>query len=110
MMGRWVQQDRPTPQPQSDNISANIMRQIENKVTYKEVGRETINGVACKHYTYSGEATIQITEGPMKGEAWVRGQGDSWVADQPGLPAVSHPEPRRERDEDEGAGRLRRNG
>ena len=88
MMGRWVQQDRATPQPQSDNISADIMRQLQNKVTYKEVGRETINGVACKHYTYSGEATIQITEGPMKGEAWVRGQGDSWVADQPGLPAV----------------------
>ena len=88
MMGRWVQQDRSTPQPQSSDLSANIMRQIEDKVTYKEVGRETVNGIACKHYTYSGEATIQITEGPLKGEAWVRGQGDSWVADQPGLPAV----------------------
>ena len=49
MMGRWVQQDRATPQPQSDNMSADIMRQIENKVTYKEVGRETVNGIACKH-------------------------------------------------------------
>ena len=88
MMGRWVQQDRSTPQPQSSDVSANIMRQIEDKVTYKEVGRETINGITCKHFTYSGEATIQITEGALKGEAWVRGQGDSWVADQPGLPAV----------------------
>ena len=64
------------------------MRQIEDKIVYKEIGRETINGIACKHYTYSGEATVQIAEGALKGEAWVRGQGESWVADQPGLPPV----------------------
>jgi hypothetical protein len=88
LMGRWVLQDRQTPQPQSSDISANIMRQVEDKMVYKEVGRETVNGVACKKYTYSGEATVQIAEGALKGEATVKGQGESWVADQPGLPAV----------------------
>ena len=88
LMGRWVLQDRQTPQPQGSDVSANIMRQIEDKIVYKEVGRETVNGVACKKYTYSGEATVQIAEGALKGEATVKGQGESWVADQPGMPAV----------------------
>ncbi len=88
LMGRWVLQDQATPQPQGSDVSANLMRQIEDKIVYKETGRETINGIACKHYTYSGEATVQIAEGALKGEATVRGQGESWVADQPGLPQV----------------------
>ncbi len=88
IMGRWVQQDRPTSQPQGSDLSASIMRQVEDKFVYKEVGRETVNGVACKKYTYSGEATVQITEGALKGEATVRGQGESCIADQSGLPPV----------------------
>ena len=60
LMGRWVLQDQSTPQPQGSDVSASIMRQIEDKIVYKEAGRETINGIACRHYTYSGEATVQI--------------------------------------------------
>jgi hypothetical protein len=86
IMGNWVLQDRP-PQSQPGQ-TADLMKQIEDKIVYKEVGRETVNGVACKKYTYSGEATVQISEGALKGEATVRGQGEAWVADQPGLPAV----------------------
>jgi hypothetical protein len=89
IMGRWVQQDRATPQPQGSDLSASIMRQVEDKFVYKEVGRETVNGVACKKYTYSGEATMQIAEGALKGEATVRGQGEMWVADQASLPPVA---------------------
>ncbi|MCX6028442.1 MAG: hypothetical protein NT169_03945 [Chloroflexi bacterium] len=88
LMGNWVLQNQATPQPQGSDVSANIMRQIEDKIVYKETGWEMINGIACKHYTYSGEATVQIAEGALKGEATVRGQGESWVADQPGLPQV----------------------
>lgn len=88
LMGNWVLQNRQNPQPQARDLSASIMRQVEDKFVYQEVGRETINGIACKHYTYSGEATVQLSEGAVKGEATVTGQGESWVADQPGLPQV----------------------
>lgn len=85
IMGRWIQQDQsPTTQAQA----ADLMRQIEDKIVYKEVGRETVNGIACKKYTYSGEATVALTEGPMKGTVSMRGQGEAWVADQPPLPPV----------------------
>lgn len=85
IMGRWLQQDRPeAPQTQATDY----LRQIEDKIVYKEAGRETVNGIACKKYTYSGEATVTITEGPMKGTISVRGQGEAWVADQSSLPPV----------------------
>ena len=88
IMGRWIQQDRPQAAPKDQGQASDIMRQIEDKIVYKEVGRETINGIACKKYTYSGEATVTMNQGTLKGEASMRGQGEAWVADQPGLPPV----------------------
>jgi hypothetical protein len=87
MMGRWVQQDASPQQTQSQ--SDQLMSQIENRMTYQEIGRETVNGVACRKYSYSGEGTVQVAEGAMQGEYTVSAKGEVWVADQPPLPQVA---------------------
>ncbi len=81
--GKWIKQP-PPDQNANAGLSAEMMRQIQDKFTYKELGKETVNGVSCKHYSYSGQATVTIPEG-MKGEATVSGKGEMWVADQSGL-------------------------
>ena len=88
IMGNWVQQPAATPSAQSQKQTDDIMRQLSEKYTLTEVGRETLNGVLCRKVTYSGEATITLPEGPMRGDIKARGQGTMWIADQPGLPAV----------------------
>ena len=88
IMGNWVQQPAATPSAQSQKQTDDIMRQLSEKYALTEVGRETLNGVLCRKVTYSGEATINLPEGPMRGDIKARGQGTMWIADQPGLPAV----------------------
>ena len=88
MMGTWVQQPAAAPSAQSQKQTDDIMRQLSEKYALTEAGRETLNGVMCRKVTYSGEATIHLPEGPMRGDIKARGQGTMWIADQPGLPAV----------------------
>jgi hypothetical protein len=88
IMGTWVQQPAAAPSAQSKKQTDEIMRQLSEKYALTDVGRETVNGVPCRKVTYSGESTINLPEGPMRGDIKASGQGTMWIADQPGLPAV----------------------
>jgi hypothetical protein len=90
MMGRWVQQTgTPSPAPQQAQVQSDeLMRQIDSSMSFQEVGREIINGIACRKYTYRGEGVVHLTQAPITGDYAVRGQGVTWVADQPGVPPV----------------------
>jgi regulation of enolase protein 1 (concanavalin A-like superfamily) len=91
--GQWIEEQSPplgqpaTGQEQGSQASDEIIRQLEQKSTYKETGRDTVGGIPCKLYTYSGEITVSGLEG-MQGEATARGTGEVCVADRPGLPQV----------------------
>lgn len=49
-------------------------------------GRERVNGVDCKHYTFDSE-NFAITD-PTEGAMTMHLQGDVWIADQGGLPSI----------------------
>jgi len=52
------------------------------------VGEETMNGVHCKHYTSGDETSITVPDLESGGTVTIRVQGESWVADQAGLPSI----------------------
>lgn len=91
--GQWIQEQSPSlGQPaagpeQGSQVSDEIIRQLEQNSTYKETGRDTVGGIPCKLYTYTGEITVSGMEG-MQGEGTARGTGEVCVADRPDLPQV----------------------
>lgn len=87
---RWVEQPPAAAQPgaAASGVSPDLLAQIERAIPWKEIGRETVNGVPTRHYTYAGEATLPAAvEGgqPMK----VKASGQAWVLDSPTLPPVA---------------------
>ncbi len=55
--------------------------------SYSAVGKETIEGVACQHYTVDSTYPYKVTiQQPvvMSAEVTIRTQGDLWIADQSG--------------------------
>ncbi|CAG0946195.1 hypothetical protein ANRL1_02829 [Anaerolineae bacterium] len=87
--GKWIQQP-PPQQTSAGGLSADMLKQLEEKYALQEIGRETVNGIPCRRYTYQAEVTISAPSNVgFKGEMILRAQGETWVADQPGLPSVA---------------------
>ena len=63
-----------------------LMTDFEN---WKLVGKETVNGVNCKHYTSGDEISVTVPDPQEGGTVTINAQGETWVADQPGLPPVT---------------------
>ncbi|MBI5030590.1 MAG: DUF1349 domain-containing protein [Chloroflexi bacterium] len=86
--GKWIQQAPSVQQTSAGGISDDVLKQLEENYTLQEVGKETVNGISCKRYTFKGESTVSAQAG-FQGEITIRAQGEAWVADQAGLPPVA---------------------
>jgi hypothetical protein len=83
--GKWVEQQKPPAQNTGVGISDDMLRQMQEKFYFKEVGRDTVIGIPCKRYSYSGQITLPIEQPNLKGEATLKGQGEVCIADKAGM-------------------------
>jgi len=83
--GKWVEQQKPPAQNTGVGLSDDILRQMQEKFDFKEVGRDTVIGIPCKRYSYSGQMTLPIQQTNIKGDATIKGQGEVCIADKAGL-------------------------
>jgi hypothetical protein len=73
-----------TEEPQE--FSESLEGMVSDVSGWAFVGQEVVNGVPCKHYRGSSQMTVPDEE---QGTVTVETEGDVWVADKPGLPAVT---------------------
>jgi hypothetical protein len=86
----WMQTNTPDDSVMGDDFTSaweGILGEedIENLIP---AGEETVNGIHCKHYTTGGDTTV-VAPGPEGGTVEMEVEGEVWVADQPGLPAIA---------------------
>jgi hypothetical protein len=80
----WI--ESPPGQQQSVAKPPEVPSYIYSQdINTKLLGSETVNGVNCKHYSYAG--TSVLTD-PRLGKITSEAKGETWIADQLGLPAV----------------------
>ena len=53
------------------------------------MGKETVNGVQCRHYKSTDKTTVAFAAPDEGGTVKVSVRGESWVADETGLPTVT---------------------
>jgi hypothetical protein len=89
LMGGWIQTpSSPTTTTTSTQSPDSYLPQQD--ITVKQVGTETVNGIPCKKYTYSGKLTMNLAgQGqPANNVTWDMA-GEIWAADKAGLPPVA---------------------
>jgi hypothetical protein len=91
LMGGWIESSASPTETQSTQDTSNPDSFLpQQDITVKQVGTETVNGVPCKKYTYTGKVTIDLSEPgkPANKVTWEM-TGEMWVADRIGLPPVA---------------------
>ncbi len=83
--GKWVEQQKPPAQNTGAGLSDDMLRQMQEKFDFKQVGRDTVIGIPCMRYSYSGQVTLPIQQTNVKGEATLKGQGEVCIADKAGV-------------------------
>jgi hypothetical protein len=88
LMGGWIESSPSTTETESTQSPDSFLPQQD--ITIKQVGTETVNGIPCKKYTYTGKATMDLSEPgkPTNKVTWEM-TGEMWVADRIGLPPVA---------------------
>jgi hypothetical protein len=88
LMGGWIESPPSPTKTESTQSPDSFLPQQD--ITVKQVGTETVNGVPCKKYTYTGKVTIDLSEPgkPANKVTWEM-TGEMWVADRIGLPPVA---------------------
>ena len=81
----WMQMESE----EGEDISEGWEDLITDVADWILVGKETVNGVHCKHYTSGGETSFTAPNPKEGGTVTVHAQGEAWVADQSGLPPVT---------------------
>ncbi len=89
LMGSWIQAPATTT-TRTDSTKNTDTFLPQQDISVKQVGTETVNGIPCKKYTYTGKTTVNIADPgkPANNVTWDM-SGEMWVADKIGLPAVA---------------------
>jgi hypothetical protein len=89
LMGGWIEAPASTTtKTEATQSPDSFLPQQDFSV--KQVGTETVNGIPCKKFTYTGKLTMDLSETgqPANKVTWEM-TGEMWVADKVGLPAVA---------------------
>ena len=88
LMGGWIQ--TPASPTKTDSTQSPDSFLPQQDITVKQVGTETVNGIPCKKFTYTGKTTINFSDpGQTANKVTWDMAGEMWVADKAGLPAVA---------------------
>ena len=88
LMGGWIQSTATPTKTESTQSPDSFLPQQD--IILKQVGTETVNGIPCKKFTYTGKLTMDLS-GPGQPANKVTWEmtGEMWVADKAGLPPVA---------------------
>jgi formylglycine-generating enzyme required for sulfatase activity len=81
----WVQMEADQAEGMTDAWPG-LMTDVQG---WTSTGTETVNGVRCKRYTADEKTQVSFAIPEEGGTVQLQVEGDTWVADEPGLPPVT---------------------
>jgi hypothetical protein len=83
----WTHIGQEAPATNTSVDLDSMLQDIQSGMTL--LGEETVNDVHCKHYSVDADLTIDMPDATgATGEVTAHIEGEMWLADQGGLPAV----------------------